>query len=161
MRHERASPDAVRIRRIVPEDLPALYEFQCEPESNTMAGTKPRSREAFFSAWSGYFSDPSVNPYVIELESRIVGSIARFQAEGHDCIGYWISRAHWGRGIASRALEMFLAVEPRRPLHATAARDNTSSRRILEKCGFRLLGVRMGEETDRFLPREIADYVLE
>ena len=32
---------------------------------------------------------------------------------------------------------------------------------ILTKHGFRCLGYRMGEETDRFLAREIADFVLE
>jgi len=92
---------------------------------------------------------------------EIVGSIARFQADGHDCVGYWIARAHWGKGVASRALTMFLGEERRRPLHATAARTNAPSHRILEKCGFRCVGFRMGEETERFVAREIADFVLE
>jgi RimJ/RimL family protein N-acetyltransferase len=56
---------------------------------------------------------------------------------------------------------LFLTEEPLRPLHATTARANARSRRILEKCGFRCTGFRMGEETERFVAREIADFVLD
>ncbi len=163
-RHE-VRADSIRLRLTSPGDLPALFEIQNEPEGNVMAGTKPRTREAFFAAWERYFADPGVNGRVIEIDGvrgpEIVGSIARFQADGHDSVGYWIARAHWGKGIASRALVMFLAEEHRRPLHATIARTNAPSQRILEKCGFRCVGFRMGEETERFLATEIADFVLE
>jgi RimJ/RimL family protein N-acetyltransferase len=182
------SPDSsIRLRPTLPGDLPALFGMQCDPQSNEMAGTKPRTREVFFSVWEGHFANPRINSRVIELIELIgtgasetawdaggegsgalgpelVGGISCFQVdEGgvRDCVGYWIARAHWGKGIASRALALFLAEERRRPLHATAARSNTPSRRILEKCGFRCVGFRMGEETDRFVAREIAEFVLE
>ena len=41
-----------------------------------------------------------------------------------------------------------------------SAIDEAASRHILEKHGFRRTGFRMGEETDRYLAREIADFVL-
>ena len=130
-----------------------------------MAGTKPRTWEVFAAAWERNFADPGVNGRVIEIDGaggrEIIGSIARFQADGHDCVGYWIARAHWGKGVASHALRVFLSEEPRRPLHATTARTNAPSRHILEKCGFRCVGFRMGEETERYVAREIADFVLE
>ncbi len=159
----------IRLRPAGLGDLPALFEHYSDADSNDMAGTKPRTREEFFAAWKRNLSDPAINVQVIEMDglqgSDIVGSIARFQAdwEGgrHEAVGYWIVRPHWGKGIASRALGMFLAEEPRRPLHATVALTNAPSRRILEKCGFRCLGVRMGEESERFLAREFADFVLE
>ena len=152
---------AIHLRPTTPGDLPALFEIQTDTQGNAMAGTKPRTREVFFAAWDRIFVDPGVNGRVIELDGEIVGSIARFQGDGHDCIGYWIAQPHWGKGIASLALKMFLAQEPRRPLHATTASTNASSRHILEKCGFRCIGLRMGEETDRYLAREIADFVLD
>ncbi len=159
----------IRLRPVEPRDLEVLFELQTDPGSNEMAGTKPRTREAFFAAWARHFTDPNINGQVNETDSAIgpviAGSIARFQAEEngkrHDALGYWLARDHWGKSIGSRAVAMFLAIEPRRPLHATAAKANSASRRILEKCGFRLLGFRMGEETDRFTATEIADYVLE
>jgi RimJ/RimL family protein N-acetyltransferase len=159
----------VVLRRVRPEDLAALYEFQADRASNQMAGTKPRTREAFYAAWDGHFANPGIHGCVIELDQpggrEVVGSIACFQAPGPDgavcdCVGYWIAREWWGKGIASRALELFLSAEPRRPLHATAARSNEPSRRILEKCGFRCTGFRMGEESDRYIAREIAEFVL-
>ncbi|MDX2115611.1 MAG: GNAT family N-acetyltransferase [Planctomycetota bacterium] len=156
---------AVRLRPLRPDDLARLFDVQLDPESNEMAGTKSRSREAFLAAWARNMADPGINSRVIEidgpLEAEIAGSISCFQADGHDCVGYWIARPHWGKGVASRALALFLVEERRRPLHATAACANDRSRRILEKCGFRLVGTRMGEETDRFLAREVAEYVLE
>jgi RimJ/RimL family protein N-acetyltransferase len=165
MQGSNARTGAIRLRPIGPDDLPALFELQTDPESNQMAGTKPRTREAFFAAWERNFADPGVNGRVIEIDgvrgAEIVGSIARFQADGHDAVGYWIAREHWGKGIASRALAMFLSEDRRRPLHATAARTNAPSRRILEKCGFRCVGFRIGEETERYVAREIADFVLE
>jgi len=157
--------ETVRLRPTTPADLPALFEIQSDPESNLMAGTKPRPREVFFAVWERHFTDPSINSRVIEIDGRhggeIVGGVSCFQADGQDCVGYWIARAYWGRGVASNAVALFLGEELRRPLHATAARTNAPSQRILEKCGFRCRGFRMGEETDRFLAREIADFVLE
>jgi len=158
----------LRLRPVAPRDLQTLYEIQTDPEGNEMAGTKPRSREAFFAGWERNFTDPGVNPWVIEIVNarqggayEVVGSVSRFQADGHDSVGYWIARPHWGKGIASRALAMFLAQERIRPLFATTNSTNVTSRRILEKCGFRLTGTRAGVETDRYLARTIADFVLE
>lgn len=156
----------VRLRVTCADDLPVMFEMQDDAESNDMAGTKPRTREAFFAAWARNFADPGVNSRVIEIigtggAAEIVGSIARFQAHGLDHVGYWIARAQWGKGIASRALALFLAEETRRPLHATTARTNAASQHILEKCGFRCVGHLMGEETDRYLAREISEFVLD
>src|SRR5262245_27750836 len=119
---------AVRLRPVTPADLPAIFEMQSDPDSNAMAGTKPRTREVFFDVWKKNFTDPGVNARVIEINAGpapgIVGMISRFQPNGSDHVGYWIDRSHWGKGIASRALALFLTEEPRRPLHATAACTN-------------------------------------
>jgi RimJ/RimL family protein N-acetyltransferase len=47
----------------------------------------------------------------------------------------------WGRGIASAALQSFLSLTTERPLFARAAADNAASLRVLEKAGFRRIGV--------------------
>jgi Acetyltransferase (GNAT) domain len=54
-------------------------------------------------------------------------------------VTYWIGRSYWGKGIASDALNAFLVVDLSRPLHARVASDNVASRRVLEKCGFRVI----------------------
>lgn len=149
------------LRETRPADVPVLFELQSDPEANAMAGTKPRTREAFFATWEKIFADPHIRSRVIEVDGGIVGGVSCFQAEGKDALGYWIAKQHWGRGIASRAVAMFLQEETRRPLHATVARANTRSQRVLEKCGFRLLEFRMGEETERYVGCELAECVLE
>jgi len=53
---------------------------------------------------------------------------------------FWIDRAAWGRGIASRALELLLDLVPARPLYARAASDNAGSLRVLQKSGFKVVG---------------------
>lgn len=155
----------LRLRPVTARDLDVMYQIQKNPECNAMAGTKPRTREGFFAIWDRIFADAAVRPRVIEVDGdrgpEIAGSISTFQADGHDCVGYWIARSHWGKGIGSRAVAMFLEEETRRPLYATAASSNAASRRILEKCGFRLLGLRMGEETERFMATEVAEYVVD
>lgn len=167
------SAPAISLRRTTPDDLPRMFELQADPASNAMAGTKPRTREAFFATWDKIFANPRVNGFVIETPAEggpgreLVGSIACFQASevpgepDIDCVGYWIARSHWGKGIASAALAEFLKLEPRRPLHATTDKNNAASRKILERCGFRLTGFRTGEETDRYLACELAEYVLD
>lgn len=160
-RADRIETPAIRLRPTEPRDLPALFDMQCDPASNEMAGTKARTREVYFTAWEGHLVNPSLRSRVIEMDGVIVGSIGCFQVEGQNFVGYWIARDHWGRGIASRALALFLCEEDRRPLHATTDAANARSRRILEKCGFRCTGSHMGEETDRYVAREVAEFVLE
>ncbi|HYE61142.1 MAG TPA: GNAT family N-acetyltransferase [Phycisphaerales bacterium] len=168
----RVHPDLVRLRPVGPGDLDALYAMQADAESNAMAGTKPRPRDVFFAVWDKHFVNPLINGQVIEVQRaparaeppayEIAGSIACFQPpDGSNHVGYWIAREHWGRGFASRALPLFLKQEPRRPLHATTAASNAASQRILERCGFRRVGQKWCEETERYLAREVVEWVLE
>ncbi len=155
----------ISLRPTAAADLAALFEIQSDEVSNAMAGTKPRTREVFFALWAEHLANAAINSRVIVTNGaggeEIAGGISCFQAEGMDCVGYWIARSHWGKGIATQALQAFLKEERRRPLHATAVCTNVASRRILEKCGFRFTGTRTGEETERFIACEVAEYVLE
>jgi RimJ/RimL family protein N-acetyltransferase len=151
----------VSLRPVTRADLEFMFQIGLDPESNAMAGTKPRTREAFFEAWAQHFNNPAIRGCVILCGAELVGSIACFQVGEEDHVGYWIAREHWGRGIASQALKAFLKVETRRPLRATVARANVASTRVLAKCGFRCVGYRQGEETERYSAREVGDFVLE
>ena len=81
-------------------------------------------------------SDASTTNRVIEIDGRVVGTIASFDMEGEREITYWIGREDWGRGIATRALQEFLQLETTRPVYGRAASDNAASIRVLTKCGF-------------------------
>lgn len=75
-------------------------------------------------------------------------------------VGYWVDRACWGRGIASRALAMFLDEVIARPLHARVATTNLGSIRVLEKCGFVITGYEHSPATERYLECEEAILML-
>jgi len=60
--------------------------------------------------------------------------------EGRTEVTYWIERAAWGAGIATRAVALLLKEVPTRPLHARAASDNAGSLQVLRKSGFKIIG---------------------
>ena len=97
----------------------------------------PEDREAFDSRWQRLINNPEVCIRTIEWQGETAGHVASFTMEGDREITYWIGRDYWGRGLATKALRLFLNVETERPLHARAAADNPASLRVLVKCGFR------------------------
>jgi RimJ/RimL family protein N-acetyltransferase len=75
-------------------------------------------------------------------------------------VSYWIGKEYWGRGIATKALTLFLEELKVRPLYARAAKDNVASLRVLAKCGFTFVGedrgfanARGGVETEEIILR--------
>ena len=126
----------VQLRAVVEADLPIFFEHQRDPESNAMAAFPARDREAFDAHWAKILADPTTTNRAILLDGVVVGNITSWEQEGERPVGYWIDRAHWGRGIASRALPAFLRIVTARPLVAHVAKHNVASRRVLEKSGF-------------------------
>ena len=97
----------------------------------------------------------------IVVDGEVAGTIGSWGNPDEREVTYWIGRSYWGRGIATCALDAFLTVDPSRPLHARVAYDNVASRRVLEKCGFRVIAyergfaeARSGEIEELLLRRE-------
>ncbi|MGQ0627413.1 MAG: GNAT family N-acetyltransferase [Phycisphaerales bacterium] len=165
--HGPAGPPIVRLRPVVHADVPALFEMQLDPESNRLAGTKPRDRATFESVWqkilgsSGTGSEPpippdhAVVPRIILEGERTAGVINIFPRDGKDYIGYWLIRGFWSRGIATRAIALILIEFPRRPLFAQISADNTASLRALIRNGFAVISQEEAPETDRYLAGEV------
>jgi RimJ/RimL family protein N-acetyltransferase len=152
--------DRVRLRPVEPGDLSRMYDLQLDPDSNRMAVTIPRTKEAFDSHWAKSLTDPSNTTRAILVGEKMVGYVSCFPMDGEDHVGYWIDRAHWGQGIASRALQLLLLEVAKRPLVATAATSNGASLRVLQKCGFDVEQVRRDPATDRYPECEVAVLVL-
>ena len=72
-------------------------------------------------------------------------------------VTYWLGREFWGKGLATQALNRMLQLVVDRPIFARAAADNIGSIRVLEKCGFRIIGKNKdfangrGEETEEYI----------
>ncbi|MHC5004470.1 MAG: GNAT family N-acetyltransferase [Planctomycetota bacterium] len=134
----------VRLRSVTEDDVAVFFEHQRDPVARRMAAftTKdPADREAFTVRWSAILRDDSIVKRTVLLDGTVAGHAASFERAGAPEITYWIGREHWGRGVATRAVQLFLAEVTARPLHARAARDNVASIRVLEKCGFVITGV--------------------
>jgi nicotinamidase-related amidase/RimJ/RimL family protein N-acetyltransferase len=135
------------LREVRDEDLPVLFEQWIDPVAVHMAAfTTPDQTDwdAFERRWSRLRADASVLNRAIVVDGEVAGTIGSWGDPGEREVTYWIGRSHWGKGIATAALSAYLAVERSRQLHARIAYDNVGSRRVLEKCGFRVVGTDRG-----------------
>jgi RimJ/RimL family protein N-acetyltransferase len=148
------------LRGILEADLPVFFEHQRDPEATRMAAFPPRDREAFMAHWHRILANGDVPVRTVLHEGRVAGNIVCFQRDDKHLVGYWIGREFWGKGLATRALAEFVTVVTHRPLHAYVATSNLGSVRVLEKCGFTLVGYQT--EHDEALGEEIEEalYVL-
>jgi RimJ/RimL family protein N-acetyltransferase len=129
--------DDVQIRDVEDADLEAFFEFQRDPVATGMAAVAARARGPFAAYWAGIRADQAVLAQTIVVNGEVVGHITCWEQWGEHQVGYWIGRRHWGRGVATTALALFLCQMTSRPLYAYVAAHNTGSLRVLEKCGFR------------------------
>jgi RimJ/RimL family protein N-acetyltransferase len=149
------------LRELRDEDLAVLFEQWADPVAARMAAfTAPdhMDREVFERRWSRLRADETVINRAIVVDGEVVGTIGSWGDPEEREVTYWIGRSYWGKGIATRALNAFLTVDPSRPLHARVAYDNVASRRVLEKCGFRVIATERGFAEAR--SAEIEEFVL-
>ncbi|MFN2475334.1 MAG: GNAT family N-acetyltransferase [Chthoniobacterales bacterium] len=151
----------VQLRDVEADDLPLFFEHQRDPIAVALVGFRSRDRAAFDQHWAKLLADDSCLKKTIVVVSAVsadspiavasavsadpaatvvAGNIGSWSSDGKREIGYWIDRALWGRGIATEAVAAFLRLEQTRPLHAGVATHNAASIRVLQKCGFTLLG---------------------
>jgi RimJ/RimL family protein N-acetyltransferase len=137
----------VSLRPVEDRDLDTIYAQVTDPESIRMAAFTAEDqtdRRAFLDRMSRIRGDTSNSYRVIDVDGAIAGTIASFRLDDRPEVTYWVDRAHWGKGIASAALRILVAETGERPLYARTASDNVGSLRVLEKAGFRRIGVDRG-----------------
>ena len=135
------------LRAVAPGDLDHFFAQQRDPVARRMAAftsADPDNRAAFDAHWARIMADAGIVNRTIEFGGVVVGHAASFEQGGEREVTYWLDRAHWGRGIATRALQSLIAELPMRPLHARAAADNAASIRVLTNCGFVVFGTDRG-----------------
>lgn len=120
---------------------PAIYEYENEPPPSLQW-----LRERFAALESRRSPDGQEQwlNWVIRLpSSELIGYVqATVRPGGRAAIAYELHSAHWGRGLASRAVAAMLAELAGhyrvRSFSAVLKRDNLRSRRLLERLGFAL-----------------------
>jgi RimJ/RimL family protein N-acetyltransferase len=137
----------VSLRPVEDGDLDAIYRQVTDPESIRMAAFTPADqtdRSAFLDRMTRLRTDTSLVFLVIDVDGAVAGTIGSFRLDDKHEVTYWVDRLQWGKGIASAALRILLAETAERPLYGRAASDNVGSLRVLEKAGFRRVGVDRG-----------------
>ena len=133
-----------------PEDAPALAAAVADEAIARNLATVPwpyriRDAEAFLAS----VRDP-VLPSLLVFERthvapRLVGSCGLGRRpSGSVEMGYWIARAHWGRGFATEAGAALIEIARTlglSSLDGSHFTDNPASARVLEKLGFEPVGI--------------------
>lgn len=150
----------VKLRPTLIPDLELFFRFQLDEEAIYLAAFTPKAptdKTAYLEKYTKHLADPTINMQTILADEIIVGSIAKFEIEGDAEITYWIDRDHWGKGIGTAALKLLLAIENKRPITGRVAFDNIGSQKVLENCGFVMIGKDKGFANAR--QAEIEEYI--
>jgi RimJ/RimL family protein N-acetyltransferase len=162
--------ESITIREIESSDLQTFYEQQLNPEAIRMAafvGKDPKDKVAFDAHWDKILNSSQNITRTILAEGQVAGHIACYPKEGELEVTYWLGREFWGRGLATQALNRMLHLVVDRPIFARAATDNIGSIRVLQKCGFKIIGQNKdfangrGEETEEYILRLDPDQMSE
>ena len=153
----------LQLREVIETDLSIFFEQQQDADALHMAAftaKDPADWHVFLAHWHRNLAAPTVIIRTILVDSEVAGSVLSYETDGEPEVSYWLGRKFWGRGIATAALARFLAeVNALRPIFARVAKDNLGSRRVLEKCGFVVIGEDKGFANAR--NTEIEELVLE
>ena len=156
----------IKLRDVVDSDLPLFFDHQLDPEANRMAAftaENPADRDRFDGLWDRIRSDDSIINKTIIYGDEVAGHIGAFNRFGVREITYWLGREFWGKGIATEALMLFLDHETTRPIYGRVAKDNIGSMRVLQKCGFEIVGedkayaAARGAETEEYVLELLAE----
>ena len=132
----------IQLRDVIDRDLSLFFTYQQDAEAEYMAAftvKDPTNLQAFNDKWAKMRIDTDIIYKTILWQNLVVGHIGKFIYKNKPEITYWIERKYWGKGIATKALELFLKMIDIRPLYACIAMDNLGSLRVLQKCGFELV----------------------
>ncbi|MCA1222955.1 GNAT family N-acetyltransferase [Streptomyces sp. 8L] len=141
-----APAPGVTLREVEDADLPLFFAMMRDPVATRMAAFTPEDpgdREGFDAHWRRIRAPECTDVLrTVLADGRVAGMTALYgPVPGEREVTYWVDRALWGRGIATRALRALLALVPdERPVRASAAADNAGSLRVLRACGFEVTG---------------------
>ena len=115
-------------RRFVPDEV-----FETPEEA--------KETVSFLISRYGAFDGPQVYAVITKAERQNIGYVQMVPMEdGAWEIGYHIGKRYTGRGYATEAVKAFLPVMAEaigiHEVIGVCLKDNTASRRVLEKCGF-------------------------
>jgi len=148
-----------RLRRIVPADVGVIFRGLSDPRVIAHYGVSYESLEATQRQMDWFEEIHAAGTGVWwgicehGADDALIGACGLNDinaAHGRGELGYWLLPGHWGRGIASECvgavLEHAFSAMLLHRVGADVDVDNYASRRLLDRLGFRLEGLRRGYE---------------
>src|SRR5215216_144023 len=91
----------ISLRDPVDDDLAIFFEHQLEPEAVAMAAFPAREKDAFFTHWrETVLPNPrNAKKTIVVADQEIAGNIVAWTQGQQRLVGFWLGKAHWGRGI--------------------------------------------------------------
>jgi [ribosomal protein S5]-alanine N-acetyltransferase len=143
--------DRLVLRRPRTSDVDAVFEYASDFEVSLHMDwarhTDIAQSHAFIDYCDASWGDGSDATWAITLrgDDRMVGAVG-VRLEGHKAdLGYVLSHAHWGRGIATEAsravIDAAFALPGISRVWATCSVTNARSARVLEKAGLEREGI--------------------
>lgn len=148
---ERVQTGPVALRHFAPTDAPRVQQLAGDWDVARSTAAIPHPYpDGMAAAWIAGHADARRQgtelPYAITRadDGLLVGSLGlRPSANEHGHFGYWIGKPHWGAGYATAAtraaITLLFAGTDLDLLWAVHLTDNHGSRRVMEKCGMRML----------------------
>lgn len=130
------------LRPVTLADVKDIYEYGKDEENTYYIYQTYTSLKEATARIADYFLKAPLGKYAICLKEnkKVIGTIDLRVKNGQGEIGYALNKNYWGQGIvpeASLALVKFGFLTMKLPhIYATCLKENTSSRRVLEKIGF-------------------------
>jgi RimJ/RimL family protein N-acetyltransferase len=120
---------------------PAIYEYENAPPQS-LAGLRERFRE-LESRQSPNGRERWLNWVIRVPDGQLIGYVqATLPGDACASIAYELRSSHWGRGLASRAVQAMLGELAEnygvRKVSAVLKQENQRSRRLLARAGFTL-----------------------
>jgi RimJ/RimL family protein N-acetyltransferase len=119
-------------RRIAENTARIPHPFGVDDAERFIATANKRASEACF---------------VITLDDTLIGACGVDPREDGPEIGYWLGASYWRHGYATEAVRVVIDHAfgdlQHEALQAGARVSNPASRRVLEKCAFQWIGVRL------------------
>lgn len=139
--------DRIVVRNYTPEDLvfstgmwfdPVNGRYLSDPEVDFVDGTYQKALDGLQDSGEGYY-------LVAFLGEERVGTCCLFPDKAGEVwdIGYCIHQSRWRQGFGTELVELMVEWVRKRggsAVTAEVAKENPSSRALLEKCGFTAVG---------------------
>ena len=131
--------ERLRLRRARMDDLAAMHAIFCDARAMRYWSTPPHCNIEESATWlrSMVDLDPAVgDDFIITLDGAVIGKLGAWKLPE---VGFLLTPAYWGRGLALEAMRAFVA--RRRDCGSTEITAdvdprNLPSLRLLERCGF-------------------------